>query len=256
MSTTTFQIISDLHIERDLKNGALPDWRNIITKVSEVLIIVGDVTRLEYKELYEEFMLSLCKGFNHVYLIPGNHEFYSSILLHELLINNLVNFCERISNLTLLNNGFVDLPGNIRLYGSTLWSYIPETNRINTLPILLHNERMCDSSWINKEYYKDVYNLETIIYDSIRDGKRLIVATHYAPTFFGTLTEKHLQSPIRFFYASDLDRLLKKHLVYTWIFGHTHVNCDYLTVFDTRVVSNQVRGYGFVKNKSIRIRHT
>ena len=44
------------------------------------------------------------------------------------------------------------------------------------------------------------------------------------------------------YYYSDLDLFLDRRLVHTWIFGHTHNNCDYITPNGTRVVSNQYAG--------------
>jgi len=71
----------------------------------------------------------------------------------------------------------------------------------------------------------------------------------------GTLKDYHKIDLTHHYYVSNLERLLKKDCVYVWIFGHTHVNCDYINDRDTRIVSNQFRGSGYYKNKVLRIKH-
>ena len=79
-------------------------------------------------------------------------------------------------------------------------------------------------------------------------GQTLLVLTHHTPSFQGTSNKyKPDWDYLRFGESSDLSRLLD-HVTYgqyaaihTWVFGHTHYNCDQ-QLYSTRVVSNQRGG--------------
>jgi predicted phosphodiesterase len=247
------QIASDLHIDNNT------DWYAYIEKASDILVLLGDIGNIVLYDRYLEFMTKLCTNYHKVYLIPGNHEFYTdssdTSLCYDVIKSQLYRLQENITNLTILDNTFVDLPGNIRLYGSTLWSYIPEDSRVMTLPIRTETGCWADASWINKQHFSDVFKIEQAIIQAKQDNKRLLIATHHAPTMLHTLHERHMSDPKRHYYATNLDRLLLKENVYIWMFGHTHINCDYLTTSDTRIVSNQYRGENYKKNKVLVIKH-
>ena len=252
MSSTHFQIISDIHIG---DSGEIPNWKDIITKKAEILVVAGDVCRVELARRYFDFMSSLCKGFTSVYLIPGNWEYYSHTYTIEYLDNNLTKIADRIPNLTILRDESVDISGGIRLYGTTLWSHIPESNRIKNLPIKSLAGAAGTPTWLNMRHFSSLYHLERTIERSLKDQWRVVVVSHYAPVNFRCLANKHMTDPSRFYYANTLDRLLKKNLVRTWVYGHTHVNSDYISMGGTRVVSNQYKGERYDKEKVIQVFH-
>jgi Icc-related predicted phosphoesterase len=249
----SIQIASDLHI------NANNDYEIYIEKAADILVLLGDIGNVALFDNYTLFMTKLCANYAKVYLIPGNHEFYvqqsEKSFYYEAIKLQLYKLEEIIQNLTILDNKFVDLPGNIRLFGSTLWSYIPEDSRVMILPIRSENGYWVDASWINKHHFSDVYAIEQAISQAKQDNKRLLIATHYAPTMYLTLDENHMSDPKRHYYATNLDRLLFRKNVYIWMCGHTHKNCDYLTIGDTRIVSNQYRGTNYLKNKVLVIKH-
>ena len=66
----------------------------------------------------------------------------------------------------------------------------------------------------------------------------MVVVTHHPPTYKainGAKKKKNFNS----LYATDLEYLLKKENMKLWICGHTHINIDFMTANDCRVVSNQ-----------------
>ena len=250
--SSTLQIVSDIHIG---ETGAIPDWRDVVTKKTEVLIVAGDVCRVELFERYLRFMTSLCKGFTSVYLIPGNWEYYSNIESIESLESKLTKLGELIPNLKVLRDESVDLPGGIRIYGTTLWSYIPRPNGVKKLPIKSLAGAAGTPTWMNVRHFIALYHLEAAIERSRKDGWRLVVVSHYAPVNFRCLAKRHLTDPLRFYYANNLDNLLVKQNIRVWIYGHTHVNSDYISIGGTRVVSNQYKGDGYDREKIIEIFH-
>jgi len=254
MSSIRFQIASDLHIEREYPR--LCSWEEYLTKSSDILILNGDIGHIYLFEQFKYFIQGVCSVWENVYFIPGNHEFYNeNRISYKYLLFTLKNLEIIFTNFKVLYNEHVDFEGNIRLYGATLWSHIPEYCRERNIPIYTKSGRLIDASWLNKEYFKAVYDIDKEILDAKDKGKRLIISTHYAPTMNGTLKDYHKIDLTHHYYVSNLERLLKKDCVYVWIFGHTHVNCDYINDRDTRIVSNQFRGSGYYKNKVLRIKH-
>ena len=250
--SSILQIVSDIHIG---DTGPIPDWRDVITKKAEILIIAGDVCRAELGERYFQFMKSLCKNFTKVYLIPGNWEYYSETESIEYLESKLTKISEHIPTLKVLRDESVELPGGVRIYGTTLWSHIPESNWGNKLPIKSLAGAAGTSTWMNMRFFSALYHLEEAIERSRKDGWRLVVVSHYAPVNFRCLAEHHLTDPLRFYYANNLDRLLLKKNIRVWVYGHTHVNSDYISIGGTRVVSNQYKGKGYDKEKIIKVLH-
>ena len=251
----SIQLMSDLHV-----HPGEYEWQRYITKRKDVdiLIILGDVMRLCDEQQYYEFMKDLCDNFPHVYLVPGNHEFYVDLeygggISNNSCFCNLYNIESRISNLTVLYNKFVDLPGNIRLYGTILWSHIPDEASFKYLPIRLPDRSLVNMDFFNKENAKAVSNIKSVIEQNKIDKKRLLIATHYPPSDT-TLLDKHLTDPNHYWYSNKLDYMLSKDQVYLWMYGHTHNSKDFLTVGDTRVVSNQFRSKEYVRDKMLYIR--
>jgi Icc-related predicted phosphoesterase len=252
MKSTHFQIVSDIHIG---DSGQIPDWRDIITKKAEILIVAGDVCRAELAERYFKFMSPLCKGFTSVYLVPGNWEYYSNKDTIEYLDSKLTKIADRIPNLTILRDESVEISGGIRLYGTTLWSHIPESSKVKNLPMKSLVGAAGTPTWMNMRHYGALYHLEETIKRSLKDRWRVVLVSHYAPVNFRCLATKHLMDPLRFYYANALDRLMKKDMVWVWVYGHTHVNSDYVSEGGTRVVSNQYKGEGYDKEKVIQVFH-
>ena len=256
----TYQILSDIHIERDYPK--VPDLEKFIECKSDTLIIAGDVGRLSGIAYFDQYITFMAKiqesAFKRVILVLGNHEYMTSrqagaapVDVGEYLFARLHVVLGGFPKITLLQDSYVDIAtgggnSNIRIYGTTLWSYIPDEARVIDgkaveLPIMTFNNRWVEASWFNREHARCVYSLELAITKAKQEGKRMIVVSHYAPTMLKTLDDEHLEDPMHAWYASNLDRLLTGDQVYVWIFGHTHVNCAYLTKGDTFLVSNQYR---------------
>lgn len=249
LQTMQLQIVSDLHIDGVVD----PDWTRVIIPQAPFLLIVGDVGRLETMAHYTRFLTGVCSGFQHVYLVPGNHEFYSETTNIHVLLTQLRTLEASLANLTVLYNTGVDLPGGgYRLYGATLWSYIPEGHRVQSLPIVTGEASLANGTWLNMMHHQALYDLEREIAVAQSEGKTLIVATHYPPTLEHTLEDRHLEGSHRYYSASNLNRLLTQAQVHTWIYGHTHVNADFMSAGGTRVVSNQMKGDNYSRRRVLK----
>ena len=241
-----FQIVSDIHIERNNSN------RVDIVKSAPNIIIAGDLGNIQDFERYTSILRSFCKVYDNVFLVPGNNEFYTNQLYTYGYLNTILNqFCKTIPNLFYLNCKGIEFEG-IRIYGTILWSNIPNEHKYEQfLPIKDDCGKPITADWINKMNKSSLEDLTAHL--GSEDTKKLLVISHYAPTFKHTLTSDHLVSRRRFFYSNKLDHLLSDKNVHTWVYGHTHVNSDFISEGGTRVVSNQYRGKGYVNNKTITI---
>ena len=112
------QICSDLHLEFS-KNR---EWlkHNPLVPKSEILIIAGDTYYLERDYSKLDFINKISKDFKHVYLIPGNHEYYGGYDAATALFSRQI---EIKKNVHMLNNTSVQI-GDVNFIFSTLWSKI------------------------------------------------------------------------------------------------------------------------------------
>jgi Icc-related predicted phosphoesterase len=67
----------------------------------------------------------------------------------------------------------------------------------------------------------------------------MVCVTHHPPSYDCIIDANKKQKYISL-YASALDDLLIKDNIHTWIYGHTHYNCDFTHKNGTRVISNQL----------------
>jgi predicted phosphohydrolase len=72
---TDMQIVSDLHIE--YQNDSVPDPLDLITPTADILTLAGDIGSLYKFTQLSTFLRRLCRHFDTVLYIPGNHEYYT-----------------------------------------------------------------------------------------------------------------------------------------------------------------------------------
>ena len=241
-----FQLISDVHLDDHKLPITVSDF---ITPKSDYLIIAGDLCSTTDLTRYKSILESFCKEFKYVFLVLGNHEFYSKYVNYERIKIELNSIQNSIQNLYILDDQSIDLPGNIRIYGTTLWSNIKTVESLRTkLPINSIEGEAGTSTWINRMHFNSLYKLENTIIQTQKDRKRLIVVSHYPPTKRNTVTNEHLKTKNNDYYVNNLDYLLSKDKVYLWLYGHTHVNSNFLTEGDTKVVSNQYKTKDYSKD--------
>jgi predicted phosphodiesterase len=245
---TSFQIISDIHIEKMYPKPI--DISTILKPSSKNLIIAGDVGRYSFiKEYYEKFLIDLCLLFEKVYFVPGNHEYYSDKKTINDIKFDFLYLKNNISNLYILDDTGIDIEDtNIRLYGTTLWSKIPD-HYIGFRPILYQPYKQVNTVWMNLQHYSSLFMLEKDIQENVFN-KKIVIISHYPPLNNGVLKDVHLKHPQRFYYSNNLKYILGKQRIHTWISGHTHHNFDFFEK-GTRIVSNQYKAEGYISDKVV-----
>jgi predicted phosphohydrolase len=230
----SIQIASDLHIE--CKNDQDIDPLEYITPKANILILAGDIGSLYKIQQLKNFLNKICDCFEFVLFIPGNHEYYyidgNETLTFSALEQRLKNLSSEIPNLHILYRDSV-LIGNICICGCTLWS-----NPSCPIPNFIVRIHEMTTTNYTKHHLQDLKFIKDMIKYTTAKNYKLVVVTHHPPTFKVLVDAKKRKKFISL-YASNLDYLLDKDKVDTWICGHTHKNFDLLSEKRCRVLSNQ-----------------
>ncbi|KAL4971053.1 Ser/Thr protein phosphatase superfamily [Aspergillus stella-maris] len=257
MSSTSIQIVSDLHLETPAAYDVFE-----ITPNAPYLALLGDIGYVK-DDGYFEFLRKQLTAFEIVFLVLGNHEAYNSTW-HEARLR-VHRFSEDINKSTtqekafgkfvLLDQTRYDVSPTKTILGCTLFSRVTEEQhdwvsfglndfyRIKDWTVEDHNEAHCaDLAWSNQQ-------VESI--SRLEPERRIVVFTHHSPvTHKGAVDPRHATSNISSGFMSDLsgEECWMNQSVKLWAFGHTHFNCDYKDeTSENRVVTNQ-RGYYFAQS--------
>jgi len=231
--TMNLQIVSDLHIDHHTTEIQNP--LDYFTPSADILVLAGDIGSLYKYEQFSRFIKDTCALYTHVLYVSGNHEYYQmkgyeKKTLSEL--NNLIYSLDRdIPNFHFLNRKSVKI-GDLCIIGCTLWS------KINfELPKYIVRIYGMNSEVYNTFNQKDIAYINKMIQYSQENNLKLVVITHHCPTY--SVKPVECRSERSALYYNELDHLLTKDNVDTWIFGHTHIQCDTIMPEGTRLVANQ-----------------
>lgn len=249
-----FQIMSDLHIE--FKKGGIVDPLSLIKPTADILILAGDIGSLYKLKQLEDFLTKVCTHFESVLYVPGNHEYYivknNKPTYFTQLSKRLYALESKIKNLYILNRTSVRI-GDVCIVGCTLWS-----KPLVKIPKFIVRIAGMTTEKYEKMFNDDVNYIQRMIKYCKEKNLKLLVVTHHCPTY-DVIQGKKKKDKFISLYASELDHLLKREDVHTWVCGHIHQNFDYITEGGTRLVGNQ-RGKpkdnirDFEKNKVIEIK--
>jgi predicted phosphodiesterase len=247
------QFVSDLHLDiHPLNSQSIP-----LNIGSKGIALLGDIGN-PFKKSYSDLVLDCSERFENVFVIAGNHEYYNTFGM-DATKQKIREICDKKPNIHFLDNKIYDLGDDVRLIGSTLWSYVEPRAR----PMVKY--MMNDYNHIYKSVHpfgqemqnikvEDTCNMfeenvkftEAELKEANKLGKKAIVLTHHAPLRKGTSHpkyEKDENREVNQAFASDLSRLFNNNETkpYAWLFGHTH----YSTLFDFNgsIVASNCRGY-------------
>ena len=234
-----FQIASDLHIERMTGVVRATDF---LKPVAPTLVLAGDIGSLYLYGQLKAFLRECCDMFENVLYIPGNHEFYRvqgySEASFEELLGRVARLDRSIPNLTTLYRGVVELHG-VMIIGCTLWSN-PMLHKIP--PYIVRNSTLRRVLRYRSEHIAAREMIERGLKLAACRTQNVLVVTHHSPTF-RVLSPQKIDDEYRSLYASDLETLWSSRVLHTWVYGHTHHNCDETYEEEghsVRVVSNQL----------------
>ncbi len=234
-----FQILSDIHIEK--RPGGYTHPSAFIKPSARYLILLGDIGSFYDTSNYVRFITDLTEMYTKVFVIFGNNEYYTRgrMLKPMAELRQIIRMIFHLNRkVRILDNEFVMLD-SVMIYGSVLWSKLPEDLENFKYWIRYEKRKNITVAQYNQLYTNAVKGLIKAIRIAKGTGKQLIVATHFPPTEKGTVTGKKFGSRGKYLYINNLDKLLKRDLIHTWVFGHTHINVDMLSEGGTRLVTNQ-----------------
>jgi predicted phosphodiesterase len=220
------QYMSDLHLE----DNNTPT----ITVSGDYLVLAGDIGD-PFSRDFEEFIRTVCSKYKHVFMVPGNHEYYFGNMNAVNL--QLMMMASEHGNFHVLNNSVYDLSPYLRVIGSPLWSNMSDMVSMNISDF--SHIKVNTTDYITPVKHRKLHSLSvSFIEEQLelckREAKQAVIITHYAG-HLGMLGKYsgHMNNSA---YATDLSRLYQPPVV-AWISGHTHENVN-ITVNGIKSVSN------------------
>jgi predicted phosphohydrolase len=208
-----FQYISDIHLEFGNNINIIP--------VADYLILAGDIgdpCKLEYIN----FLDDVSQKFKKVFMITGNHEYYSKNHSMEKIESIIRNHCLNYTNVYYLQNQIYHFRDyNISIFGSTMWSFI-EPEEENNVKKYMNDYKYIPNFTIEKSnslYKESLFILESII-NSV-ENRNWIVILHHMPKK-SLINPIYITSPINSAFASDILCLSNQDHVVAVVYGHTH----------------------------------
>jgi len=216
---------------------------NVLPRAGEAryLALLGDVFdgAKVLDGTYREFLMHQSVGFEAVFVLAGNHEFYRTE--YNAGRAALASLCKEVTEalggapiVHFMDCARVDLPGTeVRILGCTLWSNVDDASSevvartlsdYNAIRVTGSEAQVAAKATVadtNAWHARELAWLESEIARATLDGRRCVVLTHHGPTFHGTCPPAHMGSAASAGFCTSLERLLRPPVT-AWLFGHTH----------------------------------
>lgn len=242
---TRFNFASDLHQDFE----GMPD-SFFIEHNAPNLIIAGDAGEAKHYQstAFQTFFERCSEHWQRVFIIAGNHEHYGSPF--TFTVDKMREALQKFENITVLDNGYVELD-NVIVLGGTLWTNFnnEDTTAMAAAQWCMNDYRTIKSDTLTKpitphrtfhehqrtmEYFKKI--LEQF------PDKSFVVVSHHAPSL-KSVDPDYVDEPLlNYAYASDLEEFILAHPnIIHWIHGHMHTRKRY-NIGDT-TIHVHARGY-------------
>jgi len=245
------QMINDLHLEFDAWPVLIPE--------GDVLTVAGDLCTWTTRETGLEWLREQAKLFEHVFFVPGNHEYYNGGF--HTVQNYWRNqaHMDLPDNVTVLDGGPGYIYNRVLFVGGTLWTDLDNNNPLAKL--MFQNHMMdavkcmgLDADIVIDENEKYKEDIEEIIHRNV--DIPAVVLTHHLPTRRVIAPQWHGDhlNPAFANYDNWAENLLYYGNIKLWHFGHTHTPTD-MEYNDCRFVCNPVgyRGYEHIKYDQVKV---
>jgi len=224
------QYVSDLHLEF-LKT--IPK----ITPRAKTLVLAGDIG-YPHQPIYAAFLKDVSSKFEKVFLIAGNHEYYTqNTCMMEDVDNQIQEIIEKhsLENVSFLNYDYEDYQG-VRFVGIPLWSQIKDPKYlINDFVAIKH---------MSTELYNELHAMGCELIEEMLEHSEIpiVMITHHMPSYqlIDPMYSGPNIAPYNQCFASHCDDLIRDPIV-LWIYGHTHQPSD-TYINSVRLVCNP-KGY-------------
>lgn len=239
-------VISDIHLEFgpfEFPNS-MPDF--------DIAVFAGDIGQpisAAISWMVEQERTGPLRGRPVVY-VPGNHEFYGSVMQHNIAKGREA---AELANSELLSRRTAVI-GGVRFIGCVLWtdyrlfgtpkpSMVYAGQTLNDHRLIRYKEASGHYSRFMPWHAAAEHRLDLAFIRqelSTSHSGPTVVVTHHAP-HPNSIEPRYLGSPLTPAFASDLSKVIDEFQPELWIHGHDHGSHDY-RIGRTRVFANQA-GY-------------
>ena len=235
------QYASDLHLE------FADNWRflrdNPLLVCGDILILAGDIGYLGDQNYQNHpFWDWASENYQHVLVVPGNHEFYKNYDLKSLIVSVEG---EIRPNIHYYYNKVVRIE-DVDFICSTLWAHIDDKDALYTQQCvtdfrrIMYGDKLLTYFDFNMEHNICFQFIKQAVEDST--AKHKVVITHHVPSFQLCAPEFE-GSALNGAFTVEHEDFIKDSGIDYWIYGHSHRNIDKV-IGSTPCVSNQL-GYVF-----------
>lgn len=225
-----FHLVSDLHLDFYDDKGQ-EFLKQLDPENCSMLVIAGDLGEGPFLlEWGEHIFGALCRKYDTVVYVAGNHEYYHSDF--ETMNLYFRSLDEKFDNLFYLENNLLVVDG-ISIAGTTLWFKDTPTNWI-------YERCLADFDFI-QDFREQVYVRNVEAMEFLREVRDIdLVVTHHLPSS-KSVNKRYATAPSNVFFLCDVSETMLDLKPKVWVHGHTHIPCDYV-LGDTRVFCHP-RGY-------------
>lgn len=242
------QVFSDIHLEFYKSFSHIS-----IEPLCDILILAGDIGFINDKN-YQDFIEYISTKWKYIFIVLGNHEFYSKKHRYERLLNKYKIFFEKYSNIYLLDKDVFEWEYNGEkwcIIGCTLWCFISDISydKLNCSKyIKVYNdikERLDPISLdgFNEMHKKDRKWLVETFNCYKEKHMNMIILTHYPiKNNYLINNNKYMDNSNEngFYNNIGIEKTSRENKI-VCISGHTHYSFD-KEIDNIRYISNQ-QGY-------------
>jgi len=232
------QYISDIHLRHPQNNDYLKN--NKLIPNGDILIIAGDTLGFNDEWTTFGFMQFCANEFKQTYIVPGNHDWYSTNIktLEDFKIDRNI-----FPNTKIINNNTVVIDNNNFIF-STMWTHVPTQyafdvyNGLNDFNYIKYKGKKITVNDYNEFHTEHLF----FITNAVKPEMNKIIVTHHVPTF-AVQVEKYKGDRCNNAFYTELFDFIENTNISHWIYGHNHF-CNDMKIGNTELVSNQL---GYIK---------
>lgn len=247
------QVASDLHLEFHTTLSFLK-----LVPCADYLALCGDVGSPALP-LYSEFIAWCSQRWKKVFLVAGNHEYYSARKTIPKIKEKIKSIISSFPNVYFLDDQGMEVDG-FYIYGTTLWSEVENKRFIKDSMNDYRRINIKEEGKTRKISLSDMLDMHQVCLDKLKQAIStstlpLIVLTHYLPSY-QCIDDKYKNNACNSAYASHLEELIRPPVV-LWLYGHSHQTKEVM-INSVPCVANPL-GYpgektGFCDQKSISLK--
>ncbi|SPN79218.1 Metallophosphoesterase, partial [Brazilian cedratvirus IHUMI] len=174
--------------------------------------------------LYEKFISWCSERWKKIFLVAGNHEYYSARKTVPEIKERIKQIISPFSNVYFLDDQGMEVNG-FYIYGTTLWSEVENKRFIKDGMNDYRRINIKENHYTKNISPSDMLDMHRVCVEKLKQAIStcalpMVVLSHYLPSY-SCIDEKYKNHACNSAYASNLEHLLQQPVV-LWLFGHSH----------------------------------